>query len=293
MTSFPPSDPSIPPPTGAPTTPGPWQAPTSPPPPPEGWQPGQPVSAPALAGSGHRWGMGDIALGVVFIIGVVVLSTVVGLVITGLDALESLADGDLTGTDVVVFLALTTFGQSLAMGVWPVIVARWKGSGVARDFGLRFKPVDLAWGIGVGIALLIVAGGLGVALTEGLGVGEDESTNTQIISDAADTQALWVIVIAAVILAPIVEEIFFRGLCLRAIENRFGTTVAVIGSTILFTLPHFTNPSLAGTAVLFTVIGVVGLGLAMLTVKTQRLGPAIVAHAVFNGVGVLAVLAGG
>ena len=281
---------NIPPPSGPPSTPTEWASPTGPPAPPPGWQPGQPVIRPEPDDGSVRWGMGDIALGAAFIFGAVIVSTIVGLAVAGFDAAQAVADGNLDGTDVAVFLALATFGQSVSMGIWPVIVARWKGNGVVDDFGFRFRPVDLAWGVGVGFVLLVVAVGMGALLTEGLGVGEEESTNTQIISDAADTEALWVLVIAAVVLAPIVEELFFRGLCLRAIESRFGTTIGVLGSTVLFTIPHFTNPSLAGTVVLFAIIGLVGLGLAILTVKTRRLGPAIIAHALFNGVGVLAVL---
>ena len=130
-----------------------------------------------------------------------------------------------------------------------------------------------------------------VSTAVGLDPGADESSNTKIITDAADSAALWVVLVGAVVLAPIVEELFFRGLCLRAIEKRFGTTAAVFGSTFLFTLPHFANPSLAGTAVLFSLIGTVGLLLALLVVKTGRLGPAVIAHALFNSVGVIGALA--
>lgn len=283
---------SIPPPSGPSSSLNEWPVPTGPPPAPDGWQPGQPVPPRPTTLSPDRWGLPDILLGFLFVIAAVGVSTILGLMIVGVDGLESLADGNLSGTDAVVLLGLTTLAQSAAMGLWPVIVARWKGRGVVEDFGFRFRPIDVAWGIGTGFAILMLAGGLGYVLTEALDVGSDESTNTQIITDAADTQALWIIVIAAVVLAPLVEELFFRGLCLRAIENRFGTTAAVIGSTILFTIPHFTNPSLAGTVVLFSIIGMVGLLLALLVVKTGRLGPAIVAHAVFNAVGVIGVLAG-
>lgn len=283
---------SIPPPSDPPTSLSGWPAPTGPPPAPEGWQPGQPVPPRASTSTPNRWGLPDILLGFVFIVVAVALSTIVGLAIVGLDAVESLAEGDLSGTDAVVLLGLTTVAQSAAMGAWPIIVARWKGRGVAEDFGLRFRPVDIGMGLGVAFVMLVLAGGVGYALTEALDVGGDEATNTEIISDAADTQALWIIVIAAVVLAPLVEELFFRGLCLRAIQKRLGTTAAVIGSTVLFTIPHFANPSLAGTAVLFSVIGMVGFLLALLVVRTGRLGPAIVAHAAFNAVGVLGVLAG-
>jgi len=283
---------SIPPPSGPPTTPDGWSIPTGPPPAPEGWLPGQAVAYPDAPQRAPRWGIGDVALGLLFVFAVVVISSVAGLILVGFDALESLADGDLSGTDAAIFLGLATFGQSLAMGAWPFIVSRWKGNGVVKDFGLRFKPIDLAWGASSAFIVLLLAGGLGYALTEALDVGNDESTNTQIISDADGTASLWIIVIAAVVLAPIVEELFFRGLCLRAIERRFGTTAGVIGSTVLFTIPHFTNPSVAGTIVLFSIIGMVGLVMAILVVKLDRLGPAIVAHAIFNAVGVIGVLAG-
>lgn len=238
--------------------------------------------------------MGDIVLGLLVIVVAVAVATVLAIAITGLDTIEALADGDLSGTDAVVFLALTTVGQAGAMGLWPVVVARWKGAGVVRDFGWRFQWVDLAYGLGIGGVLLFLAAALsfGVSALVGLEAGADEATNTQIIADAGDGVALVVIAIAAVVLAPIVEELFFRGLCLRAIERRFGTVTGVLASSVLFTLPHFTNPSLAGTAVLFSVIFAIGLVLAMLVVRTGRLGAAVIAHAVFNAIGVAAALAG-
>ena len=118
--------------------------PTGPPPPPPGWMPGQPPPAPQPTSAASRWGIGDIALGLFFIIAAVIVATIVAIAITGFDTLEALAEGDLSGTDAIVFLALTTVAQAGAMGVWPVLVARWKGRGVAADFGWRFEIVDIA-----------------------------------------------------------------------------------------------------------------------------------------------------
>jgi len=280
-------------PTGPPSMPDFTVIPTSPPPPPDGWLPGQPVAPSTGPVPTQRWGMADILLGVAFIIGAVVVATIVGLMIVGADTLDALVDGDLSSSDAIVFFGLTTVTQALAMGAWPVLVARWKGNGVVDDFRWRFEPIDLASGFGTAIVVLIAAFVVSwtVSTAVGLDPWADESSNTQIITDAADSAALWIVLISAVVLAPIVEELFFRGLCLRAIEKRFGTTAAVLGSTALFTLPHFTNPSLAGTAVLFSMIGTVGLILALLVVKTGRLGPAVIAHALFNGVGVIGALA--
>jgi len=280
-------------PTGPPSPPDFTVVPTGPPPPPDGWYPGQPIARSAALAPTVRWGMADIVLGIAFIIGAVAVATIVGLVIGGAATLDALVDGDLSDTDAIVFLGLTTVVQGLAMGAWPVIVARWKGNGVVEDFRWRFKPIDLLSGFGMALLLLIAALVMSGAVSSAVGLdpGADESTNTQIITDAADPAALWIVLVSAVVLAPIVEELFFRGLCLRAIEKRFGTTAAVLGSTFLFTLPHFTNPSLAGTAVLFSVIGSIGLILALVVVKTGRLGPAVIAHALFNAVGVIGALA--
>ena len=265
--------------------------PTSPPT--FGFVPGETPPPAGSASEQPRWGIPDIILGIVFIIVAVVVATGIGLAIGGLDTMDDLVNGDLSGTDAIIFLGLTTFGQGGAMGLWPVIVARWKGRGVTHDFGWRFQPIDIAYGLGIGGLMLFLAAIVRFVVSPlvGLDPGADESTNTQIISDSADGPAFVIILIAAVFLAPIVEELFFRGLCLRAIEKRFGTTAGVLGSTLLFTLPHFTNPSLAGTTVLFAAIGTVGLVLAVLTVKTGRLGAAVIAHAVFNGIGVVATLA--
>lgn len=240
----------------------------------------------------QRWGLPDIVLGLLFVIAAVLVATGIGLVVGGLDTMDELADGDLSGAGALFFLALTVLGQGAAMGAWPVIVARWKGNGVRRDFGWRFEWIDLAYGLGISGVLLFLAAGvsLGVSALVGLEPGADEASNTQIVSDVAGGPAFIIVLIAAVVIAPISEELFFRGLCLRAIEKRFGTAAGVLGSTLLFTLPHFTNPSVAGTTVLFAVIATIGLVLGVLTVKTGRLGAAVIAHAAFNAIGVMAAL---
>ena len=80
--------------------------------------------------------------------------------------------------------------------------------------------------------------------------------------------------------APLVEELFFRGLLLRSLARRFGPVVATLGSAVAFGLAHFELLQLAAL-ILF------GLVLALLAERTGRLGPGIVAHATFNAATVL------
>jgi membrane protease YdiL (CAAX protease family) len=85
------------------------------------------------------------------------------------------------------------------------------------------------------------------------------------------------------IAAPVVEELFYRGLWLRSVERRLGTAAAVGVSSVVFAAVHFQPydfPALLGFAVV----------VAVLTVRTGRLGPAIWAHVVFNLTAVLNLL---
>lgn len=234
------------------------------------------------------WGMGDILLSLPFILVVALIGTFAGAVFTSGDEFEGMIEG---GAVPIAMLATGLIGQQLAQGVWPIIVSKWKGLGSSRDWKLSFSVPDVGIGILVGGAMLVVAGI--AAFVAELVVGLDdasEADNTQFIDDARGTPWLWVLIAAVVIGAPVAEEIFFRGLTLRAIEKRAGTVWAVIGSTIIFTLPHFIGAGWQGTVVLFSAIGSVGAILGVLAVKRDNLTAPITAHMLFNSVGALAAL---
>ncbi len=83
-------------------------------------------------------------------------------------------------------------------------------------------------------------------------------------------------VIVLMVVAPLTEELLFRGLILRGFMQRYGTVVAVLLSTLLFALIHV-NPYQFASAILM------GVFLAWLFVRTRSLWPCIIAHALFNG----------
>lgn len=85
-----------------------------------------------------------------------------------------------------------------------------------------------------------------------------------------------------VVVTPAVEEIFFRGYLLSSIRQAFGPQAAVIASTLLFAVAHLASgPSTVVTACLF------GAVLALLTLRTRSVSPAILAHSAFNATQVL------
>ncbi len=84
----------------------------------------------------------------------------------------------------------------------------------------------------------------------------------------------------AVVIAPVAEELFFRGLLFRAFLGRYSFTTAVVAATILFAVFHL-NPW-QGMRALF-----LGLWAAWLLCRTGSLLPGIIGHAFFNGSGFL------
>ena len=234
-------------------------------------------------GTGTRWGLGDVALGLPFIILGAVAGLMIALVAFGLD--NELAE------ESAAVLVLSGLGQQGAQFAWPIVVAKWKGNGVVRDFRLRFKPIDLLIGPALGIAIAIGAAIVGLIVSTALGVaGSEDNTNTAILTDHKDSLWIYGIIFMAVVGAPLSEELFFRGLALSAMEKRWGPRAGLIGSSVLFVLPHYTFVAWRETAVIFAAIGFVALALGAVVQKTNRLGPSIMAHCTFNTVAVLATL---
>jgi len=92
----------------------------------------------------------------------------------------------------------------------------------------------------------------------------------------AALQAAWVL--TAVVLAPVVEEIVFRGLIFRRLLRHVQPVLAALGSSLLFGLLH-PDPLWSG---LF------GLAMVALYAQTRSLWVPLVAHALNNAVGTLA-----
>ena len=91
------------------------------------------------------------------------------------------------------------------------------------------------------------------------------------------------LIITFLILSPIIEELFFRGIILRIIAEKNNKTIAVFFSSILFTLIHVfyfdgINLSLIRLidCFLFSII------ISLIYIKTQNIYYAIIFHGVYN-----------
>jgi membrane protease YdiL (CAAX protease family) len=103
---------------------------------------------------------------------------------------------------------------------------------------------------------------------------------------------MWVVIFAAVVMAPVVEELVFRGLLLRSLVKVMRAPFAILIQAVVFGVLHL-NPE-AGIANLGLVVILTGVG-AVLGVAAHKLGriaPTIIAHAIFNAVVMALVLSG-
>ena len=92
--------------------------------------------------------------------------------------------------------------------------------------------------------------------------------------------ALGLEIISTVIIAPIAEELMFRGYLLDSIRKMHGDWFAVVISALLFGIVHF-EPYTIGMA----AIG--GLIYGYVRVKTGSLWPSIIGHMIWNGIALI------
>lgn len=153
--------------------------------------------------------------------------------------------------------------------------------------GVRWRtdlPVALA--IALGVQLLSVLVQLAMQHLSGSSATELGNTGT-----VTDVQGLgkYVIAAGAVLGAPIVEELFFRGLVLTVLVRKWGTVFGVIGSSIFFGALH-AQGTITNSIFTVTMTASVGAVLAVIKLRTGRIGASMVAHVVFNLAGVAGAL---
>jgi len=99
----------------------------------------------------------------------------------------------------------------------------------------------------------------------------------------------WALGILSVTLAPLMEELFFRGFLYPVLARSLGLPVAVLLTALGFALLHLAQLGFAWGPVL--VIFLVGLVLTMVRAKTNSLAAGVLVHMAYNGTITLAMFA--
>lgn len=166
------------------------------------------------------------------------------------------------------------------------------GRGIPRGL-FRFSPVDLAWGLLLGVALRIADGGIQIAL-----LGTATWPSYPLLDGQLGPTWWFTELLVPVLIAPSIEELFFRGVILvsvyRMARRRSGSAnalaLAVAVSTAVFVFAHLLT--IGGTWTEWSSLIVIGLTLGTLVALTGRIWGAILAHTVYNASFVLLALVG-
>lgn len=192
--------------------------------------------------------------------------------------------------------SISSAGPTFAgeVGLWVgllgavVFVSRRYGTGrLAGDFTLGFRPVDLLYGAAAAAAGLVVAAVVEVPFAGTRFAG----SNTGILRGAKGSSVGYaVITVIVAVGAPLVEELFFRGLIRTALASRLGQHGAIWGQALLFGLAHIGGAHGWGNVSVVVAIGSLGVILGYAAYLTRRLGAGMVAHSLFNLTAAVAIL---
>lgn len=214
-----------------------------------------------------RWGVRD-AIG--SLLGFVVLSFGVsaGLVASGVDP-------------VTAALVATPVGW-LSLAGWPLVASRRRGNGPRSDLALRFRAVDVGYGLLGGLVVLAAGAVYLLVYVQVTGRIPTSSLGVTAVEATADWQVLGLAGMA--LLAAFAEEIHFRGMWWSALRRRgLGPWATLLVTSALFMLLHL-EPQRA------PLLFVAGLTAGYVRMVTDRLGPAIATHFVVNGIAATALL---
>ncbi|MEX2276092.1 MAG: CPBP family intramembrane glutamic endopeptidase [Actinomycetota bacterium] len=149
---------------------------------------------------------------------------------------------------------------------------------------------EMAAGFIAALAILVVAGIVGSivqAIVSAL-AGRDLVVPDQLPDDLSGVGNVVTVVFVCVV-APIVEEFYFRGVLFRSIRDRYGAVLGVVASGLLFGLVHVgvDGGSLTSNLLLQIPLAVVGMGFAIVYERRRNLAAPIAAHMMFNIIGII------
>lgn len=167
----------------------------------------------------------------------------------------------------------------------PLWAVRARGGSVVADLGASMRPGDVPTGLVIGVvAQLVMVPLIYLPLTPFIDTDEVADAARELTVKATDGVGVVLLVLVVAVGAPIVEELFFRGLLMGALGRRWGAAVAVVGSSFVFGIVHL-------QPLQFPALMAFGLVAAWLVRRDGRLGRAVWAHVAFNATTVVVLLA--
>ncbi|HMF82491.1 MAG TPA: CPBP family intramembrane glutamic endopeptidase [Acidimicrobiia bacterium] len=233
---------------------------------------------PRAAGPRIRWGLPDVAVAwIVGVVAAVIAGSIVGAA-TGVKAGR-------VGDDVGVLLA-SVVGQAIGVIGTLALVSARKGRGsLSDDFGLvprlpgRSWTTATLWVLG-GIALQVVSLPFLQLLVDVHGKVETQDVVEQFEHARGPTLILFAVLVVTV--APVAEELLFRGALLRGLQRRMSPAWAALLSALAFAAVHPLSSPTIGSVIAVPALFALGLVSAAAAIRTGDLSRSILLHAGFN-----------
>jgi membrane protease YdiL (CAAX protease family) len=185
-----------------------------------------------------------------------------------------------TALFLLIFLSSVILYSLLLGGTYFSVKVRHGSTLTALGLKLEGLGVGFATGIGLGIPLFI--GAILLAYISSLFFRSPTSTDVfdrslnKISSGGVNAGLIFLLFVTLVVLAPVCEEIFFRGYLYPALRNRMSKQPAMLINGLLFAAAHF------------EIIGFLprlflGYGLCFVYESRRNLSGPIAGHALYNG----------
>ncbi|MCW3014620.1 MAG: family intrarane metalloprotease [Solirubrobacterales bacterium] len=211
---------------------------------------------------------GRLAVGLDLFCGLVVVGAVAGF-LEGAGADLSVDLGAILALDLLVQTLAPLMGFYLAASEAPLTVGQL-GLHVLRPW----RSAAAAFGL-IGSYVILLLGLAAVALP----FTAETSGGNGLVPDGTSLGWTLTFIALATVIAPVFEEIFYRGIMFQALRARRGTWTAAVISSVFFAIAH-----LEFDPVVLIDRSLIGIGLCYLFARTGRLLPGMFAHSINNAI---------
>ena len=244
--------------------------------------PSQPPDAPEIAGRRIDWTGRDVLFGILWFIGSFAVLPIS--VIAPLALFYDTHDFVFQIVEILIAVPLYALIVSVAVAkTFKRYGGGWERLGVSRP-----RLAHIWWALGALVGALTVSLVYG-SFVQYFDIGFlSQDCGDQIPREFRDNATLLALAaLAAVLFAPIAEELFFRGFVFTGIARSFGIPAGIVGSGFLFGAAHLVgNPVLYKSLIQFWAIGMI---FAFAYWKSQNILATIAAHFTFNLLGIILI----
>ena len=234
---------------------------------------------PAPAAGPQRWSYGDIAHVVVFYLGVMVLAQMCAFMLTA-QRLPTHA--------VELSAVVSTTFANVCVCLYIIVLGEFRRGKTLGALGLSRR--DWAWHLGLGIYLyvcfcpvVLASMQLVQVASEFLGHGLPAQPLVRLVMTEHARSVMAAVVALVVVVAPLTEEVIFRGFLFSALRDKMGRWSAIVLSAALFAMAHMSLSA-------FVPVFLLGLLLAWVFDHTETLVASMAIHLTHNTASVLWIL---